>query len=248
MKSFQTAALMIGGSLLLGSCSSLPFFGGNESPPEAEVPATAPVAADAPVAEEAALEEVPAPEFTDPLVEDGNTSPVGSLRKATDPDDRLKVAQSRQGRPDPFAVNPITVTVELPPPTPVPTLPATPNVPNLPGVPTLPGTPIGGLPDRPVVPTVILPDPTLAKAIVVTGVVQVGSSPQAILRSPLEPSSRYVSPGQRVANGKVLVKRIEVRGSDPVVILEESGIEVVKFVGQPAEVTQPTTEQGANPA
>ncbi|MFZ9738470.1 MAG: hypothetical protein ACO3EZ_10725 [Prochlorotrichaceae cyanobacterium] len=245
MKSFQTAALMIGGSLLLGSCSSLPFFGGNESPPEAEAPAAVAPVAEAPAAEEAALEEVPAPEFTDPLVEDGNTSPVGSLRKATDPDDRLKVAQSRQGRPDPFAANPITVTVELPPPSAVPT---TPTVPNLPGVPTLPGTPIGNLPDQPLIPAVILPDPALAKAIVVTGVVQVGSSPQAILRSPLEPSSRYVSPGQRVANGQVLVKRIEVRGSDPVVILEESGIEVVKFVGQPAEVTQPTTEQGGNAA
>ena len=63
---------------------------------------------------------------------------------------------------------------------------------------------------------------------------------QAIVRSPLEPSSRYVSPGQRIANGQVLVKRIEVRGSEPVVVLEESGIEVVKFIGQPAELA-PTT-------
>jgi hypothetical protein len=100
---------------------------------------------------------------------------------------------------------------------------------------------------------VVLPNPTLAKAITVTGIVQVGSSRQAILRSPLEPSSRYVSPGQRVANGQVLVKRIEVRGSEPVVILEESGIEVVKFIGQPAELPPaetPTTsgQQAGNPA
>jgi molybdopterin biosynthesis enzyme len=90
------------------------------------------------------------------------------------------------------------------------------------------------------VPTVVLPNPTLAKAITVTGIVQIGSSRQAIVRSPLEPSSRYVSPGQRIANGQVLVKRIEVRGSEPVVVLEESGIEVVKFIGQPAELA-PTT-------
>jgi hypothetical protein len=237
MKSFQTAAL-IGVALLLGSCDSLPFLSGGEEKPPEEAPAAAPPAAEVPAAETP-------PEFSTPLVEEKSTAPLGSLRKPTDPAERLKIAQSRLGRPDPFAVNPITVQVKLPPPKPVGSS-TTPTLPNLPGLPTLPLPPGSGTlpgtlpPDQVLVPTVVLPNPTLAKAITVTGIVQVGSSRQAILRSPLEPSSRYVSPGQRVANGQVLVKRIEVRGSEPVVILEESGIEVVKFIGQPAELP-PTT-------
>jgi hypothetical protein len=37
--------------------------------------------------------------------------------------------------------------------------------------------------------------------------------------------------GDRIANGQVLVKRIDVRpGSDPVVVLEQNGVEVTRFV------------------
>jgi hypothetical protein len=45
--------------------------------------------------------------------------------------------------------------------------------------------------------------------------------------------SQYVRAGQRIANGQVLVKRIDLRGSDPVVVLEENGIEVFRPVGAP---------------
>ena len=251
MKSFQTAAL-IGVALLLVSCDSLPFLSGGEEPPPEEAPAAAPPAGEAPAAEappEEASAEVPPPEFSTPLVEEQGAAPLGGLRKSTDPAERLKVAQSRLGRPDPFAGNPITVQVQLPSPKPVSGSSTSTTLPSLPGLPTVtvpgtPGDPSGSSgtlpPDQVLVPTVVLPNPTLAKAITVTGIVQIGSSRQAIVRSPLEPSSRYVSPGQRIANGQVLVKRIEVRGSEPVVVLEESGIEVVKFIGQPAELA-PTT-------
>jgi hypothetical protein len=170
---------------------------------------------------------------------EGSPAGVGSLRKATDPAARLKQVQS--GRPDPFAPNPIAVTVKLPSVTTSPSPLTTTTV--LP-LPTLP--PINLLtpdPDLVLVPAIVLPNPSLAKAVVVTGVVQVGSSPQAIVKAPLEPASRYVSPGQRIANGQVLVKRIEVRGSEPVVILEELGIEVVKFIGTPAEVLPNTSPE-----
>lgn len=243
---------MIGGALLLGSCSSLPFLsGGEEKPPEAAPAGTVPPAEGAPAAAEAP----PAPEFSTPLVEEKSTASLGSLRKATDPAARLKIAQSRLGRPDPFAGNPITVTVNLPPAPKGGTLTSSPTgtLPNLPGIPTVPGVGVPSLPPIPtgptqvLVPTVVLPNPTLAKAVTVTGIVQVGSSRQAILRSPLDPSSRYVSPGQRIANGQVLVKRIEVRGSEPVVILEESGIEVVKFIGQPPELSPAATPTPGQP-
>ena len=97
--------------------------------------------------------------------------------------------------------------------------------------------PMGGRPGIPSVPVGIpimppIPQPTLAREVEVTGVVTIGNSTQAIVRAPGEPSSRYVSAGQRLANGQVLVKRIEMNpGSDPVVILEENGMEVSVVVG-----------------
>lgn len=85
-----------------------------------------------------------------------------------------------------------------------------------------------------------IPDPTLARAVEVTGVIQVGSSYQAIVKAPDEPTSRYVSVGQRLSNGRVLVKRIESNGSEPVVILEESGVEVVRAIGASGDGAQET--------
>ncbi|MEP0870262.1 hypothetical protein NDA01_10665 [Trichocoleus desertorum AS-A10] len=84
-----------------------------------------------------------------------------------------------------------------------------------------------------------LPQPALAQAVEVSGVVQVGEQAQAIIKAPNENTSRYVSVGQRLANGQVLVKRIEMNeGSDPIVIFEQYGIEVAKRVG---ERVQPAT-------
>ncbi|MBD2447857.1 hypothetical protein H6G76_11845 [Nostoc sp. FACHB-152] len=82
--------------------------------------------------------------------------------------------------------------------------------------------------------------PDLAKAVVVTGVVLIGSEPQAIIQIPNEPSSRYVQAGQRLANG-LLVKRIEMNeGSNPVVILEQYGIEVARMVGEGSANSTPS--------
>jgi hypothetical protein len=67
----------------------------------------------------------------------------------------------------------------------------------------------------------------------VTGVIQVGGSYQAIVKAPNEPTSRYIGVGQRLSNGQVLVKRIEINaGGDPVVVLEENGVEVGRTVGE----------------
>ncbi|WP_138505408.1 hypothetical protein [Nostoc sp. PA-18-2419] len=74
--------------------------------------------------------------------------------------------------------------------------------------------------------------PDLARAVVVSGVVLISKQPQAIIKVPDEPTSRYVEAGQRLANG-VLIKRIEMNGgSNPIVILEQYGIEVAKMVGE----------------
>lgn len=86
------------------------------------------------------------------------------------------------------------------------------------------------------------PEPKLAQAVLVSGVVQVGNRPQAIIKVPSEPTSRYVQAGQRLASG-LLVKRIEMNeGSEPVVILEQYGIEVARLVGEgPMGDSQPDT-------
>ena len=82
--------------------------------------------------------------------------------------------------------------------------------------------------------------PELAKAVLVTGVVLISKEPQAIIKVPDEPTSRYVQAGQRLANG-VLVKRIEMnQGYNPIVILEQYGIEVAKMVGEGAVNSTPS--------
>ncbi|MEH1819573.1 MAG: hypothetical protein V7L31_10940 [Nostoc sp.] len=82
--------------------------------------------------------------------------------------------------------------------------------------------------------------PELARAVVVTGVVLINKEPQAIIKVPDEPTSRYVQAGQRLANG-VLIKRIEMnQGYNPIVILEQFGIEVAKMVGEGAGNSAPS--------
>jgi hypothetical protein len=63
-------------------------------------------------------------------------------------------------------------------------------------------------------------------------VVKVGNETQVIVKVPNEPTSRYVKIGQRLSNGQVLVKRVDIKAGDPVVILEENGVEVAKAVGE----------------
>lgn len=93
--------------------------------------------------------------------------------------------------------------------------------------PVVPGS-VSTLPPPPA-----LPQPDLAKTVAVTGVVQIGSDPQAIVKVPNEATSRYVRVGQLLANGQVLVKRIEIsEGADPTVILEQYGVEVSRAVGE----------------
>lgn len=87
-----------------------------------------------------------------------------------------------------------------------------------------------------------LQEPTLAKTIEVTGVVNSGGIASAIVKVPNEPA-RSVREGERLSNGQVLVKRIEVNsGPTPTVILEQFGQEVARQVGDKPSGTpgQPT--------
>ncbi|NJL67974.1 MAG: hypothetical protein HC894_16795, partial [Microcoleus sp. SM1_3_4] len=74
-----------------------------------------------------------------------------------------------------------------------------------------------------------------ANAVEVSGVVRVGNDILVIVKAPNEPTSRYIRVGQRIAGGQVLVKRVDFKsGADPVVVLEENGVEVAKAVGEKA--------------
>jgi hypothetical protein len=121
---------------------------------------------------------------------------------------------------------------------------ATPSVfpaaPSAVGLGTQLGTP--GLPSNSTLPTIPapifrpelprLPEPDLARAVSITGVVQIGDSTQAIVKAPNETSSRYVKPGDRISNGQILIKRIDMNeGPTPIVVLEQYGIEVPLRVG-----------------
>lgn len=82
----------------------------------------------------------------------------------------------------------------------------------------------------------------LAEQVVVSGIIELAEVTQIIINAPNEPYTRYVQPGQYVSNGEVLVKRVETgSGGTPIVVLEQSGIEVFKPVGAQAENKEETT-------
>jgi hypothetical protein len=214
-----------------------------------------------PIEGEAPTEE----EFAEPIVPAApQLSAIANaeLIQSTDPDERLQ--QVNSSRPDPFATVPVppapspapppvpgggatapggggTPTATTPqPPSPGGTAPATPGGG---GGTTTPGG--GGLELPPIQPLPTLPEPSLAQGTVVTGVVTIGNENFAIVQSPTDSSSQYARVGQRLANGQVLVKRIEVQGGTPVVILEQNGIEVAQPVGGPVPEEVPEESQEA---
>ncbi|MGJ3248074.1 MAG: hypothetical protein ACFE0I_18570 [Elainellaceae cyanobacterium] len=76
------------------------------------------------------------------------------------------------------------------------------------------------------------PLPPLARLIEISGVVQVGGQTSVIVMIPNERSSRYVRVGERIGNGQILVKRVDMDVAyEPVVILEQDGVEIVRTVG-----------------
>ncbi|MGL5835915.1 MAG: hypothetical protein ACRC1Z_22195 [Waterburya sp.] len=78
-------------------------------------------------------------------------------------------------------------------------------------------------------------EPTLANNVVVSGMYEANGKIRLIVKAPEETSSRYVEVGQYLSNGQVLVKRVDRnRYSNPKVILEESGMEVAKTIGEDA--------------
>ncbi|HEY9640509.1 MAG TPA: hypothetical protein V6C57_08495 [Coleofasciculaceae cyanobacterium] len=160
--------------------------------------------------------------------------PVPNLIPATPVSKRLPEVAT--GRPDPFATLLMAPTVVSRSSSPPAALPApavtTPTLPYPTQAPVPTAQPSAGSPPA-AIPA--LPPVSLAQAIEVSGVVQTGSSTSIIVKVPDERTTRYVSVGDRLANGRVLVKRVEM-GAEPVVILEQDGAETIKSIGGGAAI------------
>ncbi len=77
------------------------------------------------------------------------------------------------------------------------------------------------------------PQPKLAQETQISGAVQVGNDPMLIVKAPNEETSRYVRPGQYIANDQVLIKEINMKDRPtPTVVLQQKGFEqnVIKTV------------------
>lgn len=166
------------------------------------------------------------------------------LTRPTNPDERLRVVKS--GRSDPFAaivprVFPNTsspqpessngrgqessprINVSSPKSVTLPQ-PSSSKSPK-------PSVSSGNPPDKIMLPE--LPKPEVAQGVEVTGVVNLGNQPRAIIKAPGEKTTRTVSAGEYIANGQVLVKSIMLSNpAAPIVVLEQSGMEVRIGVGQ----------------
>ena len=148
--------------------------------------------------------------------------------------------QARPGRPGATPGRPPEIAARPPSPPRPPRIPniTTRELPGLPKLPELTPPPSWQDPNPPPPPPAPPPPPPPpstenAKGVEVSGVVRVGNDILVIVKAPNEPTSRYIKVGQRIARGQVLIKRVDFpSGADPVVILEENGVEVSKIVGE----------------
>jgi hypothetical protein len=161
-----------------------------------------------------------------PTVTVGRNEPFGAIADAPIVRRRVSVATA------PSSPAPAATVAPTPAPSPQITTVPLPNqpLPILPSVPgEAPGTTVAVNPSTVSVSPSALPT-SLAHSIEVSGVIEAGGTVSAIVQVPGEPTSRYVNAGDYLAGGSVLVKRIDVAG-EPIVILEQDGIEVIRSVG-----------------
>lgn len=200
------------------------------------------------VIEPAEQAEVPPPQpptSTPPIPP--QVSETTTLIPPTNPNQRRQ--DIAQGRNNPFAPIPLDLTVNPPETSAVQPSASAPNQPapaSAPATanPPAPGQPQPTEPTSSVVPTnqppqVFVPppppEPSEALAVSVSGVIQFGDKPVAIVKAPGDSGSRQVTPGAILANGQVLVKAIYPNRQEPTVILEQYGQEVAKVVGGDTE-------------
>lgn len=262
MQRLLLVLLITTGAISLSGCG---FF--NRDSDVAEDPANPTESVIQPVEQtDGDLPSIPEGEDSDDVVVVSENSPTVIARdliQSTDPNERtIGVERTRN---DPFA----ELTIPLIPPEPIEvpeatgaatgnTSPATAAASNAPASgaasanapqgqqPTVTARQVeSGLPEIAALPEI--PQPTTARAVRVSGVINVGGAPYAIVQAPNE-VERYVRQGEPIAGGSVVVKRIDTGSLEPRVILVENGIEVERLVTASDEVveevdeTEPETE------
>ncbi len=81
-----------------------------------------------------------------------------------------------------------------------------------------------------------LAETTLAQDVIISGLYEANGRIKLIVQAPEENTSRYVEVGQYLSNGQVLVKSIDKdHFPSPLIILEQSGMEVAKTIGESLE-------------
>ncbi|MBF2083839.1 hypothetical protein [Thermoleptolyngbya sp. C42_A2020_037] len=153
-----------------------------------------------------------------------------------------RLPQVSAGRSDPFAslgetpvvirqpaIPPVPpedrpIAAELPQPQVLPELPALVPVPAVP-----PAIAVAAVPPA-VLPVPAAPPVSIPQSIQISGAMEMGGRYSIIVEVPGE-GSRYASVGDRLAGGTVLIKRVEMNGQEPRVILEHNGQEIVRTVG-----------------
>ncbi|MBR8830472.1 MAG: hypothetical protein N5P05_000054 [Chroococcopsis gigantea SAG 12.99] len=159
--------------------------------------------------------------------------PAG-LIPSTNPQDR-KATIARQ-RPDPFNSLPIQPTITVIPTIEPPQPPKPPQGQSQPVV-----TPkIAVAPPPP-------PNPAEARGVLVSGIIQLGNTPLAVVQAPGERTERRVTTGARLSNGQVLVKAIDTNPDNPSVTLEQYGISVVRRLGEGIQKRPPVGAGSPNP-
>ncbi len=216
--------------LLLAACSSTP---NNEQ-----------AAVSSPSEDGALKPVVTAQNFPKPVVSPTALLPVPTMPGLITPTNaRMRVPTIVTGRADPFAAV-ATAPIKLSATTrkPAVTLPSPLPASNQGRLPAFNAPPIAqGTLNTPLPPTLLPSAPVsrtaAADAIEVSGVIKVGGKWSVIIKEPDAESSRYVNAGSYLANGQVLVKRIVAgAGSDPIVILQQNGVEVTRSIGGSARL------------
>ncbi|PSO56389.1 MAG: hypothetical protein BRC40_15920 [Cyanobacteria bacterium QH_8_48_120] len=245
-------------ALLMGSCSLLPFNDAEKTQGTSEQTPT-----DSKASPSASKKSQPPSEQPSAQQKPQPPQKVAGLKKSANPDEILQDLEDRgdlstQEQEDPFSLFSVPPKSKklAPPPPPSPELsqkkPTPPPPPSPEPSQKKPASSEspkrsdeGGLPGGDYGPklTPEPPDPfepELAKAVEVTGVVEVADVAYAIVKPPNEESSRYVQVGLYLSEQRqVLFKRIE-RNQDAAltVVLEQEGMEVSKQVGSGLGIAQ----------
>ena len=162
--------------------------------------------------------------------EEGETQAIAGLVPATDPDTRVR--SSVRGRQDPFSVVTLVPKIEIEEED-EPVQPVN----NRSNRTNREENRFDRQPNDNQPPSLIDEfKAQLAQEVIISGLYRSNGRTKLIVKAPEENNSRYVEVGQYLSNGQILVKDIDLNHfPTPMVILEQSGVEVAKSIGETPE-------------